>query len=366
MSEDSGDKSELPSEKRLLQAIENGQIPKSQEIQTVGVIFGGMWALQTYGGSIWRDMNHVFSGVLEHMHDTKLDSDSLPALASKSVLVVMGCTAPVVVATAGAGLAIGALQNRFNLSSDLMSPKWSRLNPVAGFGKILSTRSIFTAGLNILKLGIIGLFSWSKIESILNDPIFHSAVDTARIATFLATTCASLATQMLMCLTVLAACDYGYQVWKMSKDLMMTKFEVKEESKQTESNPLMKGEMRKRRSRMKSFRAQLEDVSKADVVLTNPTHLAIALWYDKESMGAPKIVAKARGFNAVRIREEAKANQIPIIENKPLARMLFKYGRVDGEVPFQLYSAIAEIMAYVYRINRFRYHSQGRPVTARR
>ena len=118
--------------------------------------------------------------------------------------------------------------------------------------------------------------------------------------------------------------------------------------------------MRKRRMKMKSFRAQLADVPKADVVLTNPTHIAVALFYDRETMGAPKILAKARGFNAARIREAAKEHQIPIVENKPLARMLFKYGRVDGEVPVQLYSAIAEILAYVYRINRYRYHTQGR------
>jgi flagellar biosynthetic protein FlhB len=128
----------------------------------------------------------------------------------------------------------------------------------------------------------------------------------------------------------------------------------------------VKGEMRKRRMRRKSFKAQLEDVPNADVVIANPTHIAVALRYDRDSMAAPKIIAMAKDYNALRIRELAEKLQIPVMENKPLARMLFKYGKVDSDIPIQLYTAVAEILAYVYRVNRFRYHARTASVASAR
>jgi flagellar biosynthetic protein FlhB len=139
---------------------------------------------------------------------------------------------------------------------------------------------------------------------------------------------------------------------------MMTKEEVKEELKNTEGNPQIRAAQRRRR-RNKGQRQMLLDVPKADVVVTNPTHIAVALQYDKKTMKAPKIVAKGTRLNALRIREIASKHQIPIIENKPLARMMFKYGKVGGEIPAQLYAAVAEILAYVYRVNRYRYYAKA-------
>ena len=135
----------------------------------------------------------------------------------------------------------------------------------------------------------------------------------------------------------------------------MTKQEVKEESKNMEANAAVKAQQRRRR-RAKTQQQMLLDVSTADVIITNPTHLAVALRYDPQKMKAPKIVAKGARFNAQRIREMAKQHQVPVIENKPLARMMFRYGKVGGEIPAQLYAAVAEVLAWVYRTNRYRYY----------
>jgi flagellar biosynthetic protein FlhB len=364
MSEESGEKTEQPTAKKLEEAIKHGQIARSPEVQTVFVILAGMTAIRSYGMEMWDHFTFVFTAVLGHLHEIDLGFDALPDLALKSSLMIVTCVAPVVAATAGAGLLAGVLQNRFQTASEALTPNWARLNPVSGFGRIFSAKAAVPALISLLKLGVIGMFSWSQVRAVLDDPIFHTAVDTKRVATFLADTAHGIAVRVLMTMAVIAACDYAYQLWKTKKDLMMTKQEVKDESKQSESNPHVKGEMRKRRLKMKSFRAQLADVPKADVIVTNPTHIAIALHYDRETMKAPKIVAKARGFNAGRIRELAREHQIPILENKPLARMMYKYGRVDGEVPVQLYAAVAEILAYVYRVNRYRYHVQARPAKA--
>jgi len=158
-------------------------------------------------------------------------------------------------------------------------------------------------------------------------------------------------------LLVVAAGDYGYQIWKTTRDMMMTKQEVKEESKSTEGNPQIKSQQR-RKHRANTKRKMLMEVPNADVVVVNPTHIAVALRYDRKNMKAPRIVAKGSRLNALRIREIAQAHQVPIIENKPLARLMFKYGRVGGEIPAQFYAAVAEILAWVYRVNAYRYYRE--------
>jgi flagellar biosynthesis protein FlhB len=156
---------------------------------------------------------------------------------------------------------------------------------------------------------------------------------------------------------VLAAVDYGWQIHTTNQDLMMSKQEVKDESKSSEGNPQIKAQQR-RKHRANTKRKMLMEIPKADVVVVNPTHIAVALRYDRKSMKAPKIVAKGSRLNALRIREIAKEHQVPIIENKPLARLMFKYGRVGGEIPAQLYAAVAEILAWVYRVNAYRYYRE--------
>jgi flagellar biosynthetic protein FlhB len=157
-------------------------------------------------------------------------------------------------------------------------------------------------------------------------------------------------------LVVLAAADYAFQFWKNSQDLKMTRQEVKDESKHTEANPHVRARQRRRNAMTK--RKMLAEVPKADVIVTNPTHLAIALRYDKKTMKAPVIVAKGARLNALRIREIARQFQVPIVENKPLAQLMFKYGRVGGEIPAQFYSVVAEVLAWVYRVNAYRYYRQ--------
>ncbi|MDW8310887.1 MAG: EscU/YscU/HrcU family type III secretion system export apparatus switch protein, partial [Verrucomicrobiales bacterium] len=159
-------------------------------------------------------------------------------------------------------------------------------------------------------------------------------------------------------LAVVAAIDYAYQLWRANQDLMMTREEVKEEAKHTEGNPLVKAAQRRRRN-FATKRKMLAEVPKADVVVTNPTHLAVALRYDRRTMKAPKVVAKGSRLNALRIREIALRHQVPIHENKPLARLLFKHGRVGGEIPAPLYAAVAEVLAWVYRVNAYRYYRES-------
>ncbi len=357
MSEHAGEKTELPTQRRLDEAVKNGQFARSAEVQTVFVLFAALLALQFTGSDLWNRLSHALIRMFSHLHDTPLSANLLQRYAIDGGLVFAACVAPIVLATMVGGILAGSIQSRFQTASEALTIKWERLNPMTGFQRIFSTKSLAPTALSCLKLAGIITLSYSQVKKVLDDPIFHTVVDIQRIGTFLAGAAYHVFLTIASVLMMLASIDYGYQLWRTGQDLMMTKEEVKEEMKGTEGNPHVKAKMRRRRQ-PKSTRQMLLDVPKADVVLTNPTHLAIALRYDRKTMKAPQIIAKGSRLNALRIREIAKQHQVPVIENKPLARMMFKYGRVGGEVPAQLFAAVAEVLAYVYRTNRYRYYAE--------
>lgn len=352
-----GEKTEQATPRRLEEAWNKGQFARSSEVQTVFVLFGAVLALLFTGREIWRNLTLLLGASLGHLHDTPLKLDGLQRFAIDVLLVAGGCVWPALAATTVGGLLASAIQTRFRTAPDALEVNWNRVNPLAGFRRIFSVRAAAPAGIALIKLAVILALSYSVIASIIQDPIFYATVDVPRIGAFLAESSMKLILRIGFALVVLAAIDYGYQLWRTNQDLMMTREEVKEEVKNQEGDPKMKARLRSRR-RTVSQRKMLAEVPKADVVVTNPTHLAVALRYDRKTMSAPKIVAKGARLNAQRIREIARQHQIPIIENKPLARTMFKYGRVGGEIPAQLYVAVAEILAYVYRTNAYRYYRE--------
>jgi flagellar biosynthetic protein FlhB len=264
---------------------------------------------------------------------------------------------PVLAATLVGGLLAGGIQTRFRATSDVLGVDWQRLSPVEGFKRLFSRTAAVNTGIGIAKLSVVVALCFNVTKQVLEDPIFHSAVNLERIAGFMADSAFRIILQTAVALVVLAAADYAFQFWKTSQDLKMTKQEVKDESKHTEANPQVRARLRRRRHAM-TKRKMLAEVPKADVIVTNPTHLAIALRYDKKTMKAPVIVAKGARLNALRIKEIARQYQVPIVENKPLAQLMFKYGRVGGEIPAQFYAVVAEVLAWVYRVNAYRYYRE--------
>jgi flagellar biosynthesis protein FlhB len=356
MSEQTGEKTEQATPRRLEDAIKKGQIARSAEVQTVFVLFGALAAMAFAGREIWRQLVGTTVLALSHLYDTTVSASSLQGYGVSGVVVLLKCVGPFIIATAGAGLVAGAIQNRFNTASEALTPDWNRVNPVEGFKRTFSARMLTPTAVGLVKFLFIITITYSEIRNILSDPIFTSAVYVGRLAEFLGETCLGIFLRVSLGMLVIAAVDYGYQFWRTQQDLMMTKDELKDEMKNTEGNQQVKAARRKRRAMSKA--KALAEVPKADVVVTNPTHIAIALRYDRKVMRAPKIVAKGIRLNAQKIREVALQHQVPIVENKTLARMLFKHGRVGGEVPAQLYMAVAEILAWVYRVNRYRYFAE--------
>lgn len=352
-----GDKTEQPTGKRLDEAFKHGQFARSAELQTAVVLLAAFTALTYFSHEMWIQMARAMTGIFQRLHTIPIKNDLMQEYFAVASATMIRATGPVIGATMAAGLLAGAIQNRFRTTPDVLELNWDRLDVVGGLKRMFSARAVAPSLLAMVRLAIITALSYSEIKSVASDPIFFTSVDVARIAQFLAVSAGRITLRVLCAMTVLAAADYGYQLWSTKKDLMMTKEEVKDESKSSEGNPEIKARQRRVRSRM-SFRKTLLDVPKADIVITNPTHLAIALRYDRLTMKAPKVVAKGSRLNALRIREIAKQHQVPILENKPLARLLFKYAKVDGEIPAELYVAVAEVLAWVYRTNRFRYYAE--------
>jgi len=357
MSEQLGEKTEQPTQRRLEQAWANGQFARSTEIQTVFVLGGGFLALVFNGRDTWQILVHTLTGTLAHLHEMPMTPSALQGYFFKSLVAAGHCVWPVLAATLIAGLLAGGLQSRFRTASEALQLNWARMNPAEGFKRVFSLNSAQVAVISILKLSFIIGLVYNVVVRVLEDPIFLSPVDLTRVSDFMSSSSMRIVTRILFALGVVAALDYGYQFWKTHKDLMMTREELKEEVKNSDGNPQVKGQMRRRRQGM-SQRKMLQEVPQADVVVTNPTHLAVALRYDRKTMRAPRVVAKGSRLNALRIREIAGRHQVPIIENKPLARLMFKHARVGEEVPAAMYAAVAEVLAWVYRVNAYRYYRE--------
>jgi len=353
----SADKSEKPTPRRLEEAAKRGQVATSAEVQTVFVLISGLLALTFFGREVWLTLELTVAQCLGHLHDIPLSVGMMQGYAVGAALLFAKIVAPIVTAVLLAALLAGGLQSRFNTASEALTPNWERLNPAAGFGRIFSMRSAAPTALALTKLALIVTLTYSAVKEVLSDPIFYTSVNAARIAEFLAGSTFKICLRVGAAMALIAMADYGYQFWQTNRDLMMTKEELKEELKHTEGNPQIKSRQRRRRSAI-TLRRQLLEVPKADVVVTNPTHYAVALRYDRKTMRAPKIVARGIRQNALRIREVAAQHQVPIVENKSLARLMYRYGRVGAEIPAELYAAVAEVLAWVYRTNRYRYYAE--------
>jgi flagellar biosynthetic protein FlhB len=249
----------------------------------------------------------------------------------------------------GVGLAQGGI---FSFSA--LFNGWSTLNPIHGFQRLLSLQSIVGLGRSLAKLALVGWVTWRGLLQALDRlPQIDGSTDPRAMATFIGQSILDIGLPAAEVLLVLAVTDYAYQRWTFARMARMSKQEVKEEHKQQEGDPLIRAQIRARQRKMALQRRQLKDVPKASVVVTNPTHLAVALQYDR-TMTSPKVLAKGADLIAQRIKQVAREAGVPIVENKPLARGLFQAVEVGDDIPVELYQAVAEVLAYVFSLRKRR------------
>ena len=348
------EKTERPTPKKIADARKKGTVAKSREIPSAVIMltslgiffFSGSWmfsSLSEFMGLIFKNIGSF------RVHDITTAS-TLSIMVLKNVLSII---LPFMLAIVTAGIVSNIMQFGFLFSPEAFSPKMSKFNPISGIKKLFSLRSFIELIKSLIKITFVGGIAYLTIKTELKTIPTLMQMDVKDIISFIGITSFKICLYVSMALIILAVLDFAYQKYEHIKNLKMTKQEVKDENKQTEGDPQIKARIRSIQIEM-SRRRMMESVPEADVVITNPTHLAIALKFDSEKMIAPKIVAKGAGKIAERIREIADENYVPIVENKLLAQTLFKITEIGDYIPAELYQAVAEVLAYVYRLKGMR------------
>ena len=354
MSEAGGqEKTERATPKRQREARKRGDIPRSRELATAAVLAVGVAALWAFGGAIARHCASLMREGLTIDPAVLESPQRLPALFGEALVASLWVLMPLMIALMGAVFAAPVLLGGFNFSVEALKPDFGRLNPVTGMGRIFSKNSLMELLKALLKFallgGIAGLFLWLSHGEFtglsLEDPragIGHGLNLVLHCAIWL-----------LGGLLLLAFIDAPYQWLAYQKKLRMTRQEVREEMKESEGRPEVKARIRQLQHQMSS-RRMMEQVPTADVIVTNPTHYAVALKYAAGEMRAPKVIAKGADEIAATIRALAAELRIPVVSAPPLARALYRSTKLDQEIPAQLYEAVAQVLTYIYRLRQWR------------
>ena len=349
MAEDDSEKTEDPTGKKLSNAREEGQIPQSQEIKIWAGLMAALVMIAMLSPGLSRDVMRMMLPYIEHPHTIDMSREALGiTLANQVMDLIWLLMMPMAVMLAFGIIAniaqVGLIFNPGNFKFSL-----SKMSPMAGIGRLFSVKNLVDFLKSLFKICIIGFVIYLVLKSKVNDVLGMSAVDILAMLDYLRSQTIRLIITVLLMVTALAAGDWFYQRWSFMQEMKMSKQEVKDEHKQQEGDPIIKGRLRSLRFQ-RARQRMMAAVPHADVVVTNPTHFACALKYDMEAMGAPVLVAKGADLVAFRIRELAEANEVPIVENPPLARALFATVELDQEVPPEHYKAVAEVIGYVMKL----------------
>jgi flagellar biosynthetic protein FlhB len=348
-SDEFGDRTEQPTERRRTQAREEGHVARSADLTAALLMLTATGALRFLGGNLVDTLARLLHSSLSAPPMLRFDLETwmrgnwtLLSLLAVPVL-------PFLLLMMAGGLTANLVQIGFLWSPEVLLPKWERLSPASGLKRIFSLHSVARLGGSLAKLVVLAAVAFGYLS--LNLAMFRqlSALETPALLLQYGRCLVELAFYLSLSLAAVALFDYGFQFWKHEQDLRMTRQEIREELKEMEGDPQIR--MRRRDAHRKLAEArQLKDVERADVVITNPTEIAVALRYDPAQMPAPMVVAKGMGEIAAQIRRIAAAHGIPIIERKPLARALYRQVKVGGVIPGDMYEVFVEILAYVYRV----------------
>lgn len=350
MAQDTGqERTEQPTPKRLREAREKGQIARSRELNTMGVLMAGAGTLLMMGDTMVKDMAAVMSKGLNIERAHVFDPNALLDLLAGRAADALWMLVPMFVLLTVVALLVPMALGGWSFSTKALAFKWERVDPVKGLKRVFALRGLVELLKALAKFAIVGfvmvLFLWLKSDELL-------ALASASISTALGHTAGLLAWAFLAissALILIALVDVPFQVWDHTRQLRMTRQEVRDELKETDGNPELKAKVRSLQREM-AERRMMQEVPKADVVVTNPTHYAVALRYDQRAAGAPRVVALGADLLAARIREVATQNNVTIVSAPPLARALYFSTKLNEEIPAGLYLAVAQVLAYVFQL----------------
>ena len=344
-------KTEQPTPKKRADAARKGQVGKSQEVSTAFVLLVAFFVIKVLWEWIYGNLAAYAVYIFSHLNQT-IDVETILQLFLGMILILARTSFPIMISVMIVGLAVNIAQGGFYFNTDKIGFDPNKLNPINGFGRFFSKRALVELVKSLLKIAIIGFFIYNYLKGeILTMPqfIFYDlGTSLQKISDIIF----GLVFQVIGVIMILSFADLAYQKWQTTQDLKMTKQEVKDEFKQTEGDPQIKGKIRQKQRQMAMSR-MMQEVPKADVIVTNPTHFAVALKYEKGMM-APQVLAKGADFVAQKIKSVGREHDVPLVENRPLARALYASAEVGDYVPRELYQSVAEVLAYVYRLKHRR------------
>ena len=344
-------KTEDPTSKRLSDAREKGQVVNSKEVSTAFLFVAATGLFYFQGGQLWSDleqhMRFFFSGAIQDDFTVL----GLSQLLESTITTVFAELAPFFLIFLVMSIASSLIQHGFVLSLEPIMPNFSKINPMKGLARLFSMRSLVELLKSTLKIVVISLAVIWALQDSIEQTIMLTATSLEGVIHALGEDIIIIMEFVTAAFLAIAILDFAYQKYHHNDGLRMTKQEVKDEQKQMEGDPLIKGRIRQIQREL-AKRRMMEEVPKADVVITNPTHFASALVYKQGEMRAPVVTAKGRGEIAARIREIAKAKGVPVVENPPLAQVLYREVELGHPIPQELFKAVAEVLAYVYSLRR--------------
>jgi len=345
-------KTEKATPKKRQDARKQGQVLQSREITTALVLVFMFIGLRVFGSGIYTELSGFIKKVLEEYvkNEDLFTFAGLNKLFVDALTVCLKAVAPLFAIALITGLIAEYAQVGFLFTFETLGFKFSRINPANGIKRVLSTRGFAEMLKALARLAVVGIVAYLYLKSESQNVFNIMDMDIMAIAAYIAVTSLNVAIRICIALILLGVLDYAYQWWEYEKSLRMSKQEIKEEYKQTEGNPEIKSKIKQKQKQI-SMRRMMQQVPKADVVITNPTHFAVALKYDLKVSDAPYVLAKGQDFVALRIKEAAKENRIEIVENKVLARTIYETVEIGEAIPPELYQAVAEILAFVFSLN---------------
>ncbi len=353
------DKTEQPTGRRREEARDEGNVAKSQELNSVAVLIAGMIAFKTTSSIFGGTISRFFRITYQESSFMEITTQTLPRqlwdFASVFGMIVM----PIMAFVVFAALASNIGQVGIMFAKKALKPQFKKINPLNGIKRMFSAKSLAELFKGIFKIIILALISIMVIRKYSSEFLMLSNLTSGEVLGFAASVMSELTLKVSIALLIMAAADFAFQKYQHEKSLKMTKQEVKDENKQQEGDPQVKGRIKSLQKQM-TMNRMMQEVPQASVVVTNPTHIAIALKYEPQTNAdAPRVIAKGKEKMAERIKTIARENDVPVVENKPLARSLFEACEIGTEIPVAFYQAVAEVLSQVYQLNKNKLANPG-------
>ena len=348
MADTEAERTEEATPKRRDEARDEGRVPKSQELTIAVSLLGSAMAISALTPMMGRSLLNILGEGLSQIGTLHIDMESAPLILRDTFMKAGSATLALLLALAAATLAIGALQARGVFSLKALEPKFNRLNPAENIKNMIGVKTVVELFKSLAKVAIIGFAVWGSIKTAIPESVTLSQMSQLGFMFLVKKYAIRMLASAGAAYLALAGADYLYQWWQHEKSLKMTKEEVKQEMKQNDGDPHIK-QRRRALARQYARKQMMKDVPKADVVIVNPTHIAIAIKYDPTVAPAPYVLAIGMNKVAERIKEIAAEHGVPMVENRPVARALLKTAKVGTMIPYEMYLAVAEVLAFVIR-----------------